>query len=256
MDSKALVVKSNRLVRASFRLTLLEQQLILFSIVQARSENKGLSEGDDVKIQLSEFVKMFTAHDHKDIYADVKGAVERLWLRECGWEDVKPDGTVWLRRARWLQSIAYQKGGGAIELCFSSEIAPLITRLESNFTCYQIKNIAKLSNVHAIRFYELLKQHLAVGFKSYTLVEIRKFLELDNQYAEYHDFKKRVIDVVVRQINTHTDLDVIAAPMKKKRAVTGIQFRIHTKPKAAPKVPAKSKSDSGKPARRNLMTFP
>ena len=62
-NKNELVVKSNRLVKASFRITLAEQRIILLAIVEARETQTGLSEATLLEIRASDFAK--TLHDRK-----------------------------------------------------------------------------------------------------------------------------------------------------------------------------------------------
>jgi hypothetical protein len=58
-NKNELVVQSNRLVEASYRLTLIEQQIILFAICRAREEQLGLSADTLVTISAKDFSAMW-----------------------------------------------------------------------------------------------------------------------------------------------------------------------------------------------------
>jgi len=69
-----LVVKSNRLVEASYRMTLVEQQIILFAICRAREEQRGLSPEDPVTIAAKDFARMFGTEEGS-VYGQLKSAM-------------------------------------------------------------------------------------------------------------------------------------------------------------------------------------
>ena len=50
VEKQEMVTKSNRLVEASYRLTLVEQQLVLYAICRSREEQRGLSANEPVTI--------------------------------------------------------------------------------------------------------------------------------------------------------------------------------------------------------------
>ena len=75
---------------------------------------------------------------------------------------------------RWVSGISYVEGAGIVKLRFAPEIVPLITRLEQNFTSYELMQVANL-NLYATRLYELLVSWRSAGktplLKSMTFVQ-------------------------------------------------------------------------------------
>ena len=63
---------------------------------------------------------------------------------------------------RWVSGISYVEGAGIVKLRFAPEIVPLITRLEQNFTSYELMQVANL-NLYATRLYELLVSWRSTG---------------------------------------------------------------------------------------------
>lgn len=62
------------------------------------------------------------------------------------------------------------------------------------------------------------------------LAELRfKFGLLDDEYLRMHDFKKRVLDYAVAEINEHTDLTISYEQHKRGRVITGFTFTIKQK---------------------------
>jgi plasmid replication initiation protein len=54
---------------------------------------------------------------------------------------------------------------------------------------------------YAIRIYELLVQYRQIGKREISVDSLRTMLELGKKYPLFADFKKRVIDTAVDQIN-------------------------------------------------------
>ena len=84
-----LVVKSNRLVEASYRLGLIEQRIILAAIVEARESQTGLREGH-VSLEVSRFVKLFNMRDDS-AYGQLKEALDNLYQRSVTITDTHPE---------------------------------------------------------------------------------------------------------------------------------------------------------------------
>ena len=75
-----LVVKSNRLIEASYRLTLAEQRIVLLAIVEARRTQKGLSAEDFVTIAATDYAAMYDL-PLKQAYEQMNEAAQTLYGR-------------------------------------------------------------------------------------------------------------------------------------------------------------------------------
>lgn len=238
-----MVAKSNRLIETSYRLTMVEQQLVLFAICQARDQQVGLSKGSLVSIDAKAFAEQFGLNPAR-VYEQMKDAVGALWNRHIEIHDTHPkSGKPRVIKTRWVSEIAYIDGAGIVEFAFADRVVPYITRLELEFTTYRLTCIAKMTSIHAVRIYELLLQYAGIGQRKFDLSELKEILGISNEYRVIKDLKKRVLDVAVQQINDHSDLKISYSNMKTGRAVTGIIFSIRRKTATttAPKKPNKPK---------------
>lgn len=225
-DPKALVVKSNRLVEAAYRLTLTEQRVVLFSIVQARETQTGLFPDLPVTISASAFAKQFRL-DEKSVYTQLREAMDTLYERSITIHDIDPATSLpRVTKTRWISTASYIDGAGNIQVIFAPKVIPYITRLEAEFTAYRIEKIGKMSSAHAIRLYELLVQYLVAGSRMMTVAWLREALQLGDTFQQMGSFKKFVLDVGVKQINELTDITVSYKPVKTGRAITGFRFKI------------------------------
>jgi plasmid replication initiation protein len=228
------VVKSNRLVEASYRLTLVEQQIVLFAICRAREEQRGLVADFPVTIAAKDFAAMFGTEEGS-VYGQLKEAMNTLFDRYVFLYDIHPEsGKKEVTKTRWISTASYIDGAGAIKLIFAPLIIPYITRLESEFTAYRLEKIGKLSSVHAVRLYELLVQYLSLGKRELEIEWLKDSLQVADGYPRIETFKRKVIDVSVKQINAHTDITTSYTQRKTGRNVTHLNFKIDAK-EAAPK---------------------
>ena len=131
-----------------------------------------------------------------------------------------------------MSEIAYIEDAACVELIFAPAIIPLITRLEEHFTSYELEQISKLNSGYAIRLYELIIAWRSTGKTPVISYEdLRKKLGvLDHEYKVKADFKKRVLDSSLKQINEHTDITVKHEQHKTGREITGFSFRFKQKP--------------------------
>lgn len=234
----ALVVKSNRLVEASYRLTLAEQRIILYAITEARRTGRGLNANDFITIQAAQYAAQFHL-PLKQAYEQLREAALTLFERQFVLYDTDPEsGEPRVTKARWVSSASYIDNSYAIQLRFAPDMIPYITQLEAEFTRYKLEKVAHMSSAHAIRLYELLMQWGSVGKREIELDWLKKALMLEGEYKAIKDFKKWVIDVALAQINEHSDLTASYSQRKTGRAVTHLIFTFAPKADAQP-APAK-----------------
>lgn len=230
--SKAeLVVKSNKMIEASYRLNLVEQQIILFAICRSREEQKGFSPDAPITITAADFAAQFGTNTEQ-VYSQLKQAVDTLYDRSVTMHDIDPvSGKKRVTVTRWISDKSYIDGAGQIQMTFAHRVIPFITRLgdDGGFTSYRLEKIGGMSSTHAVRIYELLVQYLSIGKRDIEIAWLRETLELDGQYAAIKDLKLRVIDLAVTQINEHSDIAVSYTQRKTGRAVTHLIFQIKAK---------------------------
>jgi plasmid replication initiation protein len=230
-----LVVKSNRLIEASYRLSLYEQQLILFAIVQARETQTGLSFQKPVVIKVQDFMKAYDMTDTSgNVYRYLKEAIHTLFKRSVTiYHDLENTDKPAVTEMRWITKRIYSDSEGYLSFNFSPDVIPYITRLETEFTSYDLKQVGNFTSVHAVRLFELLKQVQAIGKREIKLDALRKMLQLEDSYPVYSMLILRVIDPAVEQINTHTDFKVEYKPIKQSRKIIALAFTIKSKNKAS-----------------------
>ena len=231
-----LVVKSNRLVEASYRLSLVEQQVVLYAICRCREEEKGLFADLPVTIRAQDFAKQYGI-DGTNVYRQLKEAMETLFNRHVVIHDTDPEtGKPRVTKTRWISQASYVDGAGHVQFIFAPAVIPYITRLgeEGGFTAYRLEKIGRMTSIHAVRLYELLVQYVTVGKREVEVPWLRDLLQIGvSEYPRIADFKKRVVDVAVDQINDYSDLTVSYEQRRTGRAVSHFNFKIKVKPSEA-----------------------
>lgn len=240
----SLVVKDNALINASYNLELTEQRLIMLAIINARESGQGITTDSKLEIHASDYAKLFNVSADAS-YKALREAVNNLFNRQFSYTaEYKKTGKVGIVRSRWVSRIFYVDDLALLEITFAPDVVPLITRLEEHFTKYEAKQIAHLTSKYATRLYELLIAWREVGkVPQLELNEFRNRLGLvDNEYTAMSDFKKRVLEPSIKQINEHTDITVTYEQHKKGRIISGFSFKF--KQKQQPKIEVKRDPNS------------
>ncbi|ODP52501.1 replication initiation protein RepM, partial [Acinetobacter baumannii] len=226
-----LVVKDNALINASYNLEVTEQRLILLSIIRARETGQGISSDSKLEIHASDYASRFDV-TKEAAYNALKNAVNNLFERKFSFKEIHKDTNKEIVvKSRWVSRIAYVDDLAILEVTFAPDVVPLITRLEKHFTSYQLKQVAQLTSKYAIRLYEFLIAWRSTGKTPIiSLSEFREKLGLDiNEYQKMINFKNRVLEPAIKQINELTDIYVKYEQYKTGRSISGLSFTFKQK---------------------------
>lgn len=201
MNTKIQVKKQNSLVDAIYRLSLNETRIFNFAIAKT-----------DYKTHYYENITYFTLSELKDFYylnsnnsyKEIKKALDELFERKITYYDHDRKGYITCR----IITHKYEDKEVKLGLRFSEEISELIA-VNKNFLTYKLQNTVGMTSPSAIRIYEILLNKLNKRHSKFqiSVEELKKILGFEkNEYAKYSDFKRRVLEVAKKQINTHTDI--------------------------------------------------
>lgn len=250
-DMKNEVVKTNRLNTVIQNLTLVELRLIQLAIVDSREKQQGLTADKPLFISAQRYADCFNVESHT-AYEVLKGIEKTLFDRRFTFINERQNEV----KSRWISQVEYHKGEGGISIIFTPAVVNEITRIdgyETAFTKFLLEQTANLNSVYSVRLYELLKQWLEAKKATLELELMRGQLGLGvNEYVRMSDFKKRVLDLAVNEINEKTDLNVSYTNIKKGRKIVGFNFKILEKPKPQPK---KDNKDDIKAQNGDLFTI-
>lgn len=226
-----LVVKDNVLINASYNLEVTEQRLILLSIIRARETGQGISADSKLEIHASDYASRFNV-TKEAAYSALKNAVNNLFERKFSFKESRSDTDKEIVvKSRWVSRIAYIDDLAKLEVTFAPDVVPLITRLEKHFTSYQLRQVSQLTSKYAIRLYEFLIAWREIGKTPVIpLFDFRETLGLEiNEYQKMINFKNRVLEPAIKQINESTDIRVKYEQYKTGRAISGLSFTFKQK---------------------------
>ena len=227
-----LVVRSNRLNTAIQNLSLAEIRLIQLAIIDSREHNKGLSSDTPLRINAMRYAEVFEV-SKQTAYEALMDAENNLFERRFTFMDER-DLKV---KSRWISQVTYITGEGAIEIIFTPAVVNEITRIhgiEQFFTKYTLEQTAHLKSLYAVRLYELLIQwREARKTPLFELDIFREQLGLGvDDYKRMSDFKRRVLDASVKEINDKTDIKVSYTQEKQRTTIVGFKFKVLLKEKS------------------------
>lgn len=232
METSIQVRQHNAITNARYEYSELQLDIFLFLLSSLRKDQPdGIYE-----ISVTEMSKLTgKKHNYQQLRLATEGMGGRMF--EIPNETDKKGRQVW--RQMWMfDRVDYVHGTGIIEIEFTRTIQPYLFDLKANFTSFQLYSALRLSSKHAKRIYALCSQWKDKGqTPEYVIEEFKRTIGLvndkgDMEYAEITMFKKFVLDIAVKQINEHTDLEIGYTLRKRGRSFQNITFTIKAQPLA------------------------
>lgn len=230
-----IVIKTNRLNTATQNLSLTEVRIMQLAIVDARETGNGLSSDKPLTISAARYAEAFGV-SRPTAYEAILNAEKTLFERRFSFLDSDD----YMVKSRWVQRVKYLEDQASIEVILTHDVVKEVTRIdgyEQFFTQYLLEQTASMGSAYSVRLYELLIQwKSAKKTPVFELMQFREQLGIEpNEYKLMSDFKKRVLNVAVDEINEVSDLKVSYEQEKKGRKIIGFKFTVKEKdkPKAA-----------------------
>lgn len=226
--SHEVVMSNNMIMHSASSLSLNEMKLLRYIIMQTKR-------GDDYLFEYNFAVKDFAKDAEisvKDAYRDFKKMSRHMMQEVLEIEDKKNDH--W-RLFHWVDMCDYYKGVVTIKI--SDELKPFLLHLVGSFTRYELDEIIKMNSIYAIRIYEVIRANMNDRKLPYadqqaeisiSMDVLRRVTNTENKFKLNADFKRRIIDAAVKEINRCSKYHVTAEPYKKGRAIAGYDFLIES----------------------------
>jgi len=215
--NKLVVVKNNAIIEAGFRLSIYESRILLICISQINSVEE-INVNNVFTVHAADFTDLLKVKG-KSSYEYLEKATDKLLNRLITIHLSSTD----ILKTHWVSSARYRKDLSIVELQFAQQIIPYISHLRREFTQYKLNNVLRFQSNYSIRFYELFIQWKK-GERTIEVDWIKQHFQLEDKYNRVTDLKKRVIDIAIKEINVHSDLNVEYEQIKRGRNVVAFKF--------------------------------
>jgi plasmid replication initiation protein len=132
-----------------------------------------------------------------------------------------------------ITAVTINKNSGLILVDLHPKMYTIITEIKRNYTSFETRAVLGLKSKYAKRLYLLAAQFKNTGVRYVNLDELKKQLALSDKYPKINDFKKRVLEPAIKEINAVTDLSVSYELSKAGRKFEDITLLIKLNNEAA-----------------------
>lgn len=192
-----------------------------------------LTKSEEHTITITELCRMIGYEGHN--YDALKDAILGLLNTVIQWNVIGEDYNDEVWRAGAIISFVEMKKS----VCTYYYSRPLRELLYEPSVYGRISMIvqAKFSSVYALALYENCTRYITTKVTKWFDYEIfRKLMGImdDTKYTVFKDFKKRVIDKAVSEVNLRSSIEVLPEYRTAGRKVVAIRFKVDGKTKKAP----------------------
>lgn len=228
------IYKSNKLNTANFaNFNLNDYRVYLNAIALiggVTSQGKYIQTTDlprEYRLSAIEFSKQFNIAPN-NAYKILKQATDKLMKT-----DIRIEGERKIIRINVCEKAEYNEKEGTIDILFTGSIMDhLKQKLKKDgtsaipFTLYNLKEIADLTSIYAVRLYEYMQQwNTTSGMLIATIEKWREMLGVQpEQYKLYANLKDKVFTQAMEEINLKTGYNLVMTEIKEGRKVVRVQF--------------------------------
>lgn len=267
--NNGLVVMDNKLIRASYKLTVNEIRLILVAISQMPKDDEPVDPKQAYYITKNDFVRLGV--EPKNVARDIRSACKELLKRVITIKTPIGDlDTHWVHNVLHFKSEVFEKlkreypdtkndeefintlrlhnlieslpmiassdDNLIARVVLHEDIIPYISQLKKQFTQIMLDDVVDFSSFYSFRIYLMIMQFRSTGICTIKINDLREALDLKDKYEATKDLKVRVIDTAVDEINEKSPFNVTYEMTKTGRKFTHLVIKFRAKNRSGNKI--------------------
>lgn len=231
-------IENTLIFGAKYKLLPREQKIILYLISKIDPRRDRFHEQI---VSVKELEQLLKTEGTKwgGLYEEMKSFKDRIVRKGLEFEtDVQIDGRPFSGYINWFQSIIPLKnesGEVCLEFMFSEKLRPFLLQLKE-YTRIDLKEVLPLKSGFSIRLLQIFRAHLNRMERHeqesklvYSIEDFKSLLDITGSYEDFRNLRKRVLNVVVKEINEKTSVGVRMSFQRAGRKVTDIEFHLKDK---------------------------
>lgn len=208
----------NNLAEARYSMNISEQKLFIFAIKNIDQENNNFMEST---FNISNFAK-YADLDVKHLYKEIDTMTENI-MKTIIYIRHSDDKDRWIKY-NLTSKCEYNKGN--ITFRFNNDMKPLLLKLQRHYFL-QAPEVLSFKSWYSIRIYDFLKSKSYINNAiEISLDDLKTILDIEGKYQRFSNFRARVINVAVDEINDNSDIFVKCENIYEGRSAVGLKFDV------------------------------
>ena len=235
IDNSKYLIKSNNLIESSYKFNINEFRLTYLAIKKLtpiyiksnikKSDMKtvfGHETFKDIRISVNEFKREFNIKTN-NVYEILRETTESLQQKQLKYYE---GNNVYVNK-NWVITSKYDKLNACVYITFHTDLIFDLLIFKERFTRVSYNSVQSFKRTYSYRLYELLKCCLYSHEREISLEDLKLKLCIDeNKYKNFSDFRKKVLDASIEEINQSSEIYVTYETKRIGRSIGYIYFQI------------------------------
>ncbi|MBF4490854.1 replication initiation protein [Psychrobacter sp. N25K4-3-2] len=221
-----LIVMQNRLLNAITNLDFNERRLIMYLSHIVRKAVDLNPEQRTFVVTALEFHNEYDVGKN-NVYDLLANVADSLLHKAFFFWNFEKDEIGNRKGSSWVAECEYLRGNGCIEVTLTDTVTEMLTIFDRSnpYTQYERQYIVNLGSYGIIMF-ELINSclYLRGKKKAYSIEYLRKKFNCEDTYDKVTDFRIKVIDKAIKEVEKHTPLRITYTKQKNSREIVGLVF--------------------------------
>lgn len=204
--------RDDMIQKSRHQLSVQEQRCVLYAISKIKPTDEVFQEYTfDIKDLY--ILCGIQKESYTELKAILKGLSDKSW-----WATIDDKGTESV--VRWFTTVRTNKKSGKATIKFHEDMMPFLlqlTKQNSFYTSYNLQYVLPMSSQFSPRLYEILKSYQKNNREWFFPTEELKRLLDGEKYKNFNDFRKRILDPAIAEINQYTDINIAMDVVKEGR---------------------------------------
>ena len=221
------------LVEATSKMDIHEFRVFMTMLTMVLPDDEDFVE---YEIRTQDIIKLYSLSDDGRYYEAIREAADRLFNKRFIIFEKKEDGEIYKTTIHLIDETSEPvkiSEQNRIRLKFNPKLKPYLLQLQREYLTIDVRNIANIQSPNSVKLYLILKHQYNLGNRKvkYTVARLREILAIsDDEYPLYGNFKQKIIQKGIKDLEKHTDLMVIKFEEEKVgRAIDTVVFFIAEK---------------------------
>lgn len=238
-NNEKSVIQSNIITNSTFNHSTMEENLLSFIAYSLPFSNQDDKQKTLVKLNLSQLCeiagkKKIPTNYIKNIVSnitDIKYHIKWKNVKNTDFENlfldtsnITDDSYVFVNCI-----ISSQYNRGEITLNINPVMIPFFSNLKEQFTVYDFHTYMRLESFYSKRFFAFFSMFRSTGIFKKKVADLKELFKLEDKYPLYNNFKRRVLEPSIKEINASTNFTVTMEEEKQGKKVETLIFRFTEK---------------------------
>jgi len=203
------------IVNARYALTRAEIDIVLVLLTAIHKEDKDFKEYEFTMSELeSKTGRKWNSKQLKDTIKSLMSKPLELPKEEKAWTIVN-----------WFSHFSYEPNG-IISCSFDKRLKPYLIDLKGRMILGDVRHLLPMKSSYSKRMYLLLNEYKKLGVRKFQTEELMNILKVPKSLKGYGQFKQKVLDRAMSDINKYTDIKISFDEKKIHRKVRELTFHI------------------------------